>query len=106
MIVCNEQRRDRAITVVDAGLPNGRSLLALLLQFDGASDPTDELPIEEVARLRGYAGTWTDPTGTVRVVKFTGDLVAAEAALGDVWRGPSVSRSARLPTCKRLRSRR
>jgi hypothetical protein len=41
-----------------------------------------EWPIEEVSRIDGYAGSWTAAGEQVVVAKFTGDLAAAEAAIG------------------------
>jgi hypothetical protein len=40
-----------------------------------------EWPGEQIHMLPGYAGWWEDPTHQVVIVKFTGDLEAAEAAV-------------------------
>ena len=42
---------------------------------------SQEWPAEQVHALPGYAGDWEDPTHQVVTVRFTGDLVAAEAAV-------------------------
>jgi hypothetical protein len=40
-----------------------------------------EWPEEQIHAISGYAGSWEDPTHQVVVVKFTGDLEAAETAV-------------------------
>jgi hypothetical protein len=47
----------------------------------GWPERTQEWPADEIAQLDGYAGSWSDPSGQVVVVKFTGDLEAAEAEI-------------------------
>ncbi len=47
-----------------------------------------EWPGDRVAAIAGYAGAWIDPTQRVMVAKFTGDLVAAEAAIRELYDGP------------------
>jgi hypothetical protein len=42
---------------------------------------TQEWPHAQIAALDGYAGAWLGDPGQVMTVKFTGDLVAAEAAV-------------------------
>ncbi len=52
---------------------------------DGWPARNQEWPGEQVAAIDGYAGAWTMEPGQVMVVKFTGDLEAAERAVRQVY---------------------
>ena len=46
-----------------------------------------EWPGDQVSAIDGYAGAWTDSSQQVMVVKFTGDLTAAEQAVRTYYSG-------------------
>jgi hypothetical protein len=46
-----------------------------------------EWPGDQIAAIDGYAGSWTDPSQQVMVVKFTGDLADAEQAVRTYYSG-------------------
>lgn len=51
----------------------------------GWPERTQDWPGDEVSAIDGYVGAWTMEPGNVMVVKFTGDLAAAEAAVREVY---------------------
>ena len=51
---------------------------------EGWPTRTGAFPLDRVAEIDGYAGSWSDPTGQVMVVAVTGDLAAAEAAVREL----------------------
>jgi hypothetical protein len=89
----------RAFAVTDARLPTDADRERLIVfpspDFSvpcpepegGWPARRQEWPGEQVAAIPGYAGAWVDESQQVMTVKFTGDLAAAEAAVGEVYSG-------------------
>lgn len=74
---------DRERILMSAPLPDHSAPCAP--PADGWPERTDEFPLEQVAQLDGFAGSWSDPSDRVMVVAMTGDLTAAEASIRELY---------------------